>query len=244
MLQMLWKYAKYIVPFVSVGISILLIRLVPTFRDRGAFIIFLAAVSISAWYGGWIPAAIATLLSVVAAAWFVLRPYDSIGISDEADVLRLALFLLVSVLISLQHSQRKSTQRALERSEQRLALALEAAHMGVWDSDLRTGEFNWSPGLERIFGRDSGCATPTFDSFLSYIHPEDQDFLNRAAIQRVDLNKDFEIEHRIVRPDGEVRWVVTRGRIYCNADGVAERVVAVAIDITASKKREAAARPA
>lgn len=234
--QVLHKYMPYVVACASVGVAMLLILIVPAFVDRGAFILCLAAVSVTAWYGGWGPATVATLLSALGMAWFVLPPHDSIRINSGLDLLRLALFLLVAILISTLYTQRNRTQKALKRSQERLALALDAANMGAWEYNLRTKEFYWLPGMERLFGRSPHEFPASFQEFLQYIHPEDQDFLTRAVTQPTDGGKSFRIEHRIVLPDGSLRRIVTLGRILLGEDGQIERMVAVAAVVTASEK--------
>ncbi len=95
----------------------------------------------------------------------------------------------------------------------------------AWDHDVATGDFWWSPNLEAIFGRPPGSFSRTFEGFFGYIHPEDQDFVSRAITQTMEQGTDYEIEHRIVRPDGSVKQIHTRGRIFYNQQHEVERMV-------------------
>ena len=92
--------------------------------------------------------------------------------------------------------------------------------------------------MEHLFGRPPGEFSGTYEGFIGYIHPDDQDFVKRAITRIVEGAKEFEIEHRVVRPDGQTRWILTRGRIVCDEAGTAYQVIGVAADITEHKKAQ------
>ncbi len=232
------KVWQYLTPVLAVGLAETIVFLVPAFVERGAFLLFLAAVSISAWYGGWRSSIVALGLSALCAAWFVLPPSGSPVLDNGDDILRLGLFLLIGALSSTLHARWQRAVTALQHSEQRLALALDAAGMGAWEFDLSSGVFLWSPGLERVFGRSADDFALDYQGFLGYVHPDDQDFLNRALLHGDSAEQSFEIEHRIKTPTGEIRWIITRGRIWRDASGAPQRLIALASDITARKSRE------
>ena len=163
----------------------------------------------------------------------VLRLYQPRDIQD--DVIRLTLFLFVASLISILYESRAVAHASLRRSEDRLKLALEAAGMVVWEHDM-TARTGWcSEGFADVFGSQPVRFSSTYEGYLSYIHPQDRDFVERAITHTIDNRIDYEIEHRIVKPDKSVRWVSTRGRITYAESGRVERMTGVVWDVTDRK---------
>jgi PAS domain-containing protein len=105
--------------------------------------------------------------------------------------------------------------------------------MATWEKNLRTGEFWWSPGLEEMFGRTPGTFHHSYEDFLGYIHPDDRSFVQNAFTRSMESGVEFEVEHRILRPDQGERWIITRGQMVFNdRTGRPERLLAVAVDVT------------
>ena len=129
-----------------------------------------------------------------------------------------------------------STSSLLE-SERRRSVALLAGQMGSWDCDLITDECTWDAGQYRIFGTQSDGYTPTFSSMRRFIHPEDLERLDRSIAQGNDQPA-FQIEFRITRPNGEVRWCLCAASITADGAGRATRLSGVTIDITDRKQTE------
>ena len=229
---------SYLLALLAVAAATLLIVWVEPLRERGALLVLLAVVSLVTWFGGWRPGVLAITLSVLVSAWLVLPPKDSLVIQSWDDLLRLGVFIFVAGLIAMLHASRERAVADRWQTEQRLAFALRCAQMGAWYSDLRTGRFWWSEGMEHLFGRPPGEFSGTYEGFIGYIHPDDQDFVKRAMTRIVEGAKEFEIEHRVVRPDGQTRWIVTRGRIVSDEAGTAYQVIGVAADITEQKKAQ------
>ena len=123
---------------------------------------------------------------------------------------------------------------------ERLSFVLSATGLGVWERDLATNRVTWSETMYRLYGRTSEHFTGSPDQVLSFVHPEDRARFRdayRAAIE--GATDGFEQEYRIVRSDGEVRWVQRRGQVRRGADGMARSVLGVAMDITERKLAEA-----
>jgi PAS domain S-box-containing protein len=95
-----------------------------------------------------------------------------------------------------------------EEAEKRLRIALEAGRMGTWEYSMRSGAVTWSTSLEAIHGLLPGTFPGTFDAFTTEIHPADRDRVRCAIRDAVEQRRDHEIEYRIVRSDGAVRWVI------------------------------------
>jgi PAS domain S-box-containing protein len=235
---------RVLVPLATVGAGCLLTFALPAFRSNTPLFLFLTAVLISAWFGGWVSGLLATALAM-GAAHFVLTPATAaLRISSGGEaILRWTIFVLIAVMVSSLQAARQRMERRLRHSEQRLSLAIDAAHLGVWDYNLITRHFWWSKTLEVIYGRTRGDFPNTYGQFFGLIHFDDQPLFNRAITRTIDEGTDYEIEHRILMPDRTVRWVNTRGRVFFNQASRAERIVGVVTDITERKLAETEIRP-
>lgn len=131
--------------------------------------------------------------------------------------------------------------RDLERERERLGIALRAGSLGVYEWNVTTSKVTWSPETYPIFGVDPERVTPTLEVFERLIHPDDRAELWRRTRESLDARSFFHYEYRIVRPDGQERWVVNQSQVSLNDAG--ELVVTgVAVDTTERRKAEAAIR--
>ena len=96
----------------------------------------------------------------------------------------------------------------LQINERRLRLAQRAAEIGSWDWDINTGDLNWSEKIEPMFGFKKGEFKGTYEAFLKSIHPDDRSFVVKSVNDCLKHKKRYAIEHRIVWPDGSIRWVL------------------------------------
>ncbi|HWN97690.1 MAG TPA: ATP-binding protein, partial [Blastocatellia bacterium] len=117
-------------------------------------------------------------------------------------------------------------------------LALEAADMGAWDYDVQSGAVKWSSSLERIHGIPPGSFGGTFDDYLADTHPDDRQHVLTSLARTLERGADHDIEYRIIRPDGTVRWVHGKGEVIHDSSGKAVRLTGVCMDVTARKEAE------
>jgi PAS domain-containing protein len=223
---------RWIVPLLSVGVAAALTLALPGFRANAPLFLFLTAVLISTWYGGWMSGLLATVVAGFVTARFILPPGQSHFLASTGDLWRWTLFSLIALRISSLNASRARAERGLRNSEQRLSLAIESARLGVWDYNLITRKLWWSKTLEAIYGRTNSDFPKTYGQFFGCIHFDDQPLFNRAITRTIDEGTDYEIEHRILLPDKSVRWVNTRGRVFFNSAAQAERIVGVTTDLT------------
>ncbi len=101
---------------------------------------------------------------------------------------------------------RKRTELALAEREQQLQEAQSLARLGDWHADLRTGELRWSDPVFRIFGYEPGEIEPSIERFYNAIHPEDRDSVRASEARAADTGT-HDVVHRIIRPDGTLRYV-------------------------------------
>jgi PAS domain S-box-containing protein len=137
--------------------------------------------------------------------------------------------------IMRDRTKERLAEEALEQSEARLSLTVQAGNLGIWDSDLLRKQTYWSKEQEELFGVEPG----TFDgNFSKHVHPEDRMSVLRKIAEVKASGQAYQDEFRIVRPDGAVRWLAGRGQVLRNEAGQAARLIGVNFDITERKQRE------
>jgi PAS domain S-box-containing protein len=104
--------------------------------------------------------------------------------------------------------------------------------MGTWRWDLPTGAITWDVRLERIYGLAPGAFDGTFERYVSMLHPDDRDRVLDLVESAVAAKAPYRFEHRIVRADGVVRWVVCAGAVTTDDTGAAVGTVGVVGDVT------------
>jgi PAS domain S-box-containing protein len=138
----------------------------------------------------------------------------------------------VNVLIDI--TERKRAEEELRESEERMRLAMVAGGMGTWDWNVLTGEVRWSESLEALHGLVPGTFAGTYEAFQADVHPEDREPL-MAAVNDALRAGSYEIEYRIIQPDGDVRWIAARGNAVYQA-GQPARMRGVCMDVTERKR--------
>lgn len=134
---------------------------------------------------------------------------------------------------------RKQAEENLRRSEAKLRKAQQVAHVGCWEYDLNTPKQTWSEELFRICGLDPAVLEPSIDQVLEkIIHPDDRAMYAHMIQQVLTQQQSFEIDLRIMRPDGSMRFVELRGEPVLDARRQASRYVGTVLDITDRKLAE------
>ncbi|BAY18339.1 two-component hybrid sensor and regulator [Anabaenopsis circularis NIES-21] len=146
------------------------------------------------------------------------------------------------VCFVLDLSKRKQAEIALQESQNRLNLALEAADMGTWDWNIITGEIHWSTNLERIFGMKPSTFDGRYETFAAMLHPDDVTLVEQAIHCAIYEREEYNLECRFIKPDGQIRWAIVRGCVFYDQTGKPIRMVGVDLDITNRKQAEAALR--
>jgi PAS domain S-box-containing protein len=126
----------------------------------------------------------------------------------------------------------------LRRSEERLRIAKDAASLGIYDHDLRTGLLDWDSRLRELFG--IGAGTVTYENFMDRLHPDDREGTRAAVDRAFDPAGDgrYSSEFRVKgEQDGTVTWVAATGQVFFEA-GTAVRIVGTGQDITSRREVE------
>jgi PAS domain S-box-containing protein len=138
-----------------------------------------------------------------------------------------------------EQAERDAAQR--EVNERRLDLALASGHMGAWEWDINSDVVTWSSELEVIHGLEPGTFERTLEAYRRDVHPADADRVSAAiagALEAPDTR--YDIEYRIVRPDGTIRWLGATGRVIVDSNGRPSRMLGICRDVTERKRAQEA----
>ncbi len=166
---------------------------------------------------------------------------DHVAFALEHHRIAVALESRIVVERALREQAERDAVRR-EGNERRLNAALAAGRMGAWDWDIKRGVVNWSSELESIHGLAPGTFERTLDAYKRDVHPADADRLTTAIAHALDApDSGYDVEYRIIRPDGMVRWLAARGRVILDPNGQPSRMVGICRDVTEQKRAEEAA---
>jgi PAS domain S-box-containing protein len=135
--------------------------------------------------------------------------------------------------------ERKRAEAALRQSEASLREAQRIAHLGNWEWSVPSNELHWSDEVFFIFGIRRQAFGATYESFLEQVHPADRERVEQAVRQSLNTSEPYNLEHRIIRPDGEGRIVRGQGEVVHDNTGRITRMVGTVQDITEQKRIEA-----
>jgi len=134
-------------------------------------------------------------------------------------------------------TRRKEAEQALRDSRGRLMRAQRVARMGFLDWDLKTNEIEWSEAVYDLYGIERGTPV-TLEQTVGLVHPDDLEFVNENLNMALEGVRDYDIDHRMVRPDGKVIWVHARADLERDAEGRPATLIGSVVDITEPKLAE------
>ena len=132
-----------------------------------------------------------------------------------------------------EHLEEEVAQRTA-----RLTEAQRIAHLGNWEWDIVSGALIWSDEVYRIFGLAPQQFGADYKAFLQAVHPEDRQFVDAQVRAALEQTHPYSIDHRIVRPDGSVRYVHEQAEVLCNEEGQPVKMLGTVQDITERKQAE------
>jgi PAS domain S-box-containing protein len=141
--------------------------------------------------------------------------------------------------LQIDVTDRRSMAAALLEQRRRLEVAVEATGLGFWEWDIPAGQVTWSDRNKAIFGLRPD-AKITVERYLELVHPDDRDNVREAFVGARDKPQggDYSLEHRIVTPAGETRWILVNARVANDPAGEARLVVGTSLDITDRRAAE------
>ncbi|MEK7323028.1 MAG: PAS domain S-box protein [Pseudomonadota bacterium] len=142
------------------------------------------------------------------------------------------------VVIAQDITARKLAEEALKKSEASLAAAQRIAHLGNWDWDIIQDKLYWSEEVYMMFGLEPHSFIPSYAAFIGRVHVDDRRQVEDAVRASFDNGERYDIEHRVILPDGRERIVHAQGEVVCNMENEPVRMLGTVQDITARKRAE------
>ena len=167
--------------------------------------------------------------SLVSESWFAVRVYPT----EEG----LSVFFED---VTAKHE----AAIALKESEERLRLATDVGKFGIWDWDMVKNRVSWSPRLYEFHGITTEEFGGTVEAFRALVHPADAERVAHGIKTAVETHNEFQSEFRTIRPDGEIRWLLTNGRVVYDGDGKPIRMLGATQDVTQRREGEERLRQA
>ena len=167
---------------------------------------------------------------------FAVYPNDY-GLPDTA-FLQLMQRAQHLACLAFETDRIKTTETLLHRQRELLSKAQSMAGLGCFEWDLKSNELTWSDTLCHIYGVDPKTFTPKVDTFLSMVHPEDREKLQRTFEEALANRSSFRNQERIIRPNGSVRHLESFAQVECDENGVPTHLIGACLDITDRKRME------
>ncbi len=236
---------------IATGAALLLTRFSATLTP------FLFAVGATVWFAGVGPGVLAIVLSVLSLDFFFVTPFYSFSFR-HADLVYLAICIGFALVVGWVAATRRRVEeelrdardaldaKVLERttdlreSEGKLEEAQRIARVGYWERDVRSGLVNWSEQSNRIFGLAPNEGPVPIARYQELVHPDDRPRIMAAVAEALAGSKRYDVEYRIVRPNGEVRIIHSQGDVTKDESDRPRRMFGTVQDITERKQAERA----
>ena len=230
----------------------LLIPLFGAGPNASPFAVFFAAIMVAAWFGGRGPGLLATGLSALLAWFLFLAPQYSLAVGTVGQGLRVVVFglegLLISLLAGEMHTARsladasarraRQNEEVLRLSEERLRMALESTALGTWELDPGTKEIRMDDRSRAVLGL-APDGKVTDEALLARAHPDYREQVSGLVRWTMAGGRAYSVEYRTVPlEEGTERWIEAQRRTFFDASGRATRIVGTILDITERKRAE------
>jgi len=135
-------------------------------------------------------------------------------------------------------TERRRAEEKIAKLNERFELASRAAGLGIWDWDVLKNQMVWDDRMFELYGVNSSGFPGNYEAWVSGLHPDDAARCDTQIQQALQGEKDFNIEFRVVWPDGSIRHLQAFAQVVMDADGRPQRMTGVSFDITARRKLE------
>lgn len=226
---------------VALGVTIL----IEPYLGGAIFPLFLGSVIATAWLAGTGPGLLSIGLAAFGVDFFILGPRQALGLTSGGTLIPLVNFAVVAVFtVWLIGTSRSSERRVramaeeLKRRRDRQEAAERSATLGSWEWDVTGDQVIWSDELYRIYGLEPRPSMSLVET-MSLAHPDDRELFASVVQEAMRTGQPYEFDHRIVRPDGTIRWMNGRGIVEMGSDGKPRRFAGSSQDITERRQAEA-----
>jgi len=164
---------------------------------------------------------------------------ESYNSSDmDRKMLERVLELTSEEMIKLNEKIKKESKEAIELVDNRLQHAVKAANVGIWEYDIINRIVIWDETTYRLYGLDRNNQYDAIEVWKKQVHPEDQVTAGIELNAAINGEKDFDIEYRVIWPDGSIHYLRTKGILEKNETGSAMKLVGTKWDISEKKRAQ------
>lgn len=135
-------------------------------------------------------------------------------------------------------TERETAEKRLAQLNERMALAVWAGGLGIWDWDVAGGRLEWDARMFELYGLKKEDFNNTYEAWLGALHPGDRARCDAETMQALRAEKRYDSEFRVVWPDGTIRHIKTSADIFRDGSGKPKRVVGVNSDVTEARLAE------
>ncbi|UEG53883.1 PAS domain-containing protein [Mucilaginibacter daejeonensis] len=160
--------------------------------------------------------------------------FDDIKSSGDTETLVIERSAAI-IKVVLENWQRA---RIIDENAMLIAQGQELANFGNWHWDINNNKVSWSDVLYTIYGVEKQDHVATFEGYLALLHADDREMVKDTILGALHSKEDVMFEERIIRPDGEIRYLRSWGRVLLDAAGRPEKMIGSCLDITAAKNIE------
>ena len=147
--------------------------------------------------------------------------------------------LIAFLGMAIDVTERHQAEEQLREANQRIALIARSAGIGTWEWLVPDGPSRWDEQMYLLRGMEPLDQAPSIEEMTAFLHPDDRDFVSQQILLAVGGNGPTQYEFRIIRPDGQVRWLASRSVPMHDEQGRVVRRIGVNWDITAGREAEA-----
>jgi signal transduction histidine kinase/DNA-binding response OmpR family regulator len=145
--------------------------------------------------------------------------------------------------VSWDNTRHRATHEAMREYQATLSLAIRAAALGIWSSDIASRRLTWDDACHRIFGLQPGSFSGKFDDWIGMLHPDDVDRVSNALLAGLRKRKPYDVEYRVRWPDGSEHIIASRAEfLFADGSSLPNRAVGVYWDATAQRADQAKLR--
>ncbi len=184
-------------------------------------------------------AAVANVTVGAVAAFFTIQGVGSFVAASASPGQNLFLFQAFVALLSITTlssaavlTERRNAEADLRESQAHLTEAQTMAQVGSWRWEPANNRVEWSDELYHIYGLDRATFPATIEGYLDRVHPEDRERVGATVRTALERRSTFQLDERIVRPDGSVRVLETRGKVLAASQGRGVTMIGVCQDVT------------